>query len=244
MKRKSTSSHSSPTEITSLSAISHLVDHRPERILSLSVAAANVTPRVQALCDRAVRNGISVQKKKPDSEGPLRASVAPYVYADWREICDRLAEQSDGLVLALDHLQDPQNFGALCRTAEAFGIDAVITPQARSTAVTAAVYHASAGAIETLPIANPPNLGECLRRLKKHGFWILGTDLGEKSVWLPDAPRFEKTVLVLGSEGEGLSPLIRDLCDLQIAIPMRGKIQSLNVSAAGAVLMSHLRTAK
>jgi 23S rRNA (guanosine2251-2'-O)-methyltransferase len=143
-------------------------------------------------------------------------------------------------VLALDHLQDPQNFGALCRSAEAFGASAILLPKDRGVQVTPGVYHASVGAVETVPIVLVANLGEALRRLKETGYWVVGSAIGggAKPPW--ETPDFAKTILVLGAELEGMSQLIEKTCDWKVEIPMAGDIQSLNVSAAGAVLLYEL----
>jgi 23S rRNA (guanosine2251-2'-O)-methyltransferase len=98
--------------------------------------------------------------------------------------------------LALDHLQDPQNFGALCRTAEGLGVDGILLPKDRSVTVTAGVYHASVGAVETIPIIQVVNLNEALRQLKEAEFWIVGTALSEQSHDLDDTPDFDKKASV------------------------------------------------
>jgi 23S rRNA (guanosine2251-2'-O)-methyltransferase len=103
--------------------------------------------------------------------------------------------------------------------------------------VSAGVYHASVGAVETLPIVQVTNVGEGIRRLKDAGFWAVAASLGEGSTVPWEVPDFEKVVLVLGAELEGISPAVEKLCDWKVRIPILGKIESLNVSAAGAVLM-------
>src|SRR5205823_2883466 len=134
----------------------------------------------------------------------------------------------------------PQNFGAICRTAEGLGVSGIILPKDRSVAVTPGVYSASVGAVETVPIAQVANLGEALRKLKDRGFWIIGAAVGAnaKAPW--EMPPFEKAVLVLGAELEGLSPVLEKNCDWLARIPLAGRIESLNVSVAGALLMYEL----
>lgn len=102
------------------------------------------------------------------------------------------------------------------------------------------VYHASVGAVETIPVIQIVNLADALRKLKENGFWIVGTSLGEKTQTLQQLPPLEKVVLVLGTEFEGISPLVAKTCDFLVQIPLKGKVQSLNVSATGAILMHAL----
>jgi 23S rRNA (guanosine2251-2'-O)-methyltransferase len=157
-------------------------------------------------------------------------------------LIQKAAAQSRALVLALDHLQDPQNFGALCRSAEALGALGVLIPKDRGVGVTAGVYHASVGAVETIPIVQVTNLSAALRELKEAGFWIVGTSLNKDAMELSKIPSFEKIVLVLGAELEGMSASIEKSCDCVTYVPLIGKVQSLNVSAAGAILLHSLLT--
>jgi len=233
-----------PIEIQSLSAIEHILRHRPERVLSLSCQSSShrLSPRVEEILHLAREIGLAIgshSKKEPHSE-PLIAHLQPFEYADWSSWLENLHNEKHGVVLALDHLQDPQNLGALCRTAEALGVKGVIIPKDRSVMVTPGAYHASVGAVETLPILQVTNLNESLRKLKEHDFWIVGAALGENSKPLAELPTFEKTVLVLGTEWEGLKPTTLATCDWLVEIPLRGKVQSLNVSAAGAILLFEL----
>lgn len=167
----------------------------------------------------------------PDHQG-VCAEVSPFVYAD----PDSLIDSRPGVVVALDQIQDPQNLGAICRTAECAGVRGVVIPERRSAEVTAAVCKASAGAVEHLPVARVRNLADFLAMAKAGGMWCYGADadseLGYDAVDWGGA-----AVLVLGSEGSGLRPRVAAACDALVAIPMRGRIASLNVSAAAAVLI-------
>jgi 23S rRNA (guanosine2251-2'-O)-methyltransferase len=140
------------------------------------------------------------------------------------------------LIVALDQVQDPQNLGAICRSAECAGATAVVLPERRSAEVTPAVCKASAGAVEHLPICRVRNLADFLSEAKASGIWCYGAD--------GDAPQSYEGVdfagpvaLVLGSEGRGLRPRVAAGCDLLISIPLRGQIESLSVGAAAAVLL-------
>ena len=160
------------------------------------------------------------------------ARASPYAYAGADELLDR----PDPLILALDGIQDPQNLGAMCRTAEAVGAAGVVLPQRRAAEVTPAVCKASAGAVEHLTVARVRNLVDFLADAKRAGCWCYGADGSARVPY--DAPDFSGgVVLVIGAEGRGLRARVRSACDELLAIPMRGRIESLNVSAAAAVLL-------
>jgi 23S rRNA (guanosine2251-2'-O)-methyltransferase len=166
-----------------------------------------------------------------DHQG-ICAEVAEYRYAD----AGALLAQEDALIVALDEIQDPQNLGAICRTAECAGATGVVIPERRSAEVTPAVCKASAGAVEHLAIARVRNLADFLLDASRAGAWSYGAD-GEARVAY-SAPDYRgKVVLVMGSEGSGLRPRVARSCDELIALPLRGRIESLNVSAAAAALL-------
>lgn len=167
----------------------------------------------------------------PDHQG-ICAEVAEYRYAD----ADALLAVSDPLIVALDEVQDPGNLGAVCRSAEGAGATGLVIPERRSATVTAAVCKASAGAVEHLPVALVRNLADFLGAAKAAGCWCYGA-AGEAEVAY-DVPDYRGgVVLVLGSEGRGLRPRVAASCDQLVAIPLRGRIESLNVGAAAAVLL-------
>jgi 23S rRNA (guanosine2251-2'-O)-methyltransferase len=167
----------------------------------------------------------------PDHQGVV-AEVAPYPYADSREVLER----PDALVVALDQVQDPRNLGAVCRSAEAAGAAGVVVPSRRSAAVTAVASKASAGAVEHLRVARVPNLADWLVTAKNAGAWVYGAESGAPAPYA-SADLTGKVVLVLGSEGGGLRRRVAQSCDLLVSIPLRGRVESLNVSAAAAVLL-------
>jgi 23S rRNA (guanosine2251-2'-O)-methyltransferase len=162
----------------------------------------------------------------------LCAEVGPYPYADGAE----LLERPDPLLVALDELQDPQNLGAICRTAECVGADGVVIPERRSAEVTPAVCKASAGAVEHLAVARVRNLADFLADAKDAGCWCYGAAADEGAPYLePDYGG--GCVLVIGAEGRGLRPRVAAACDQLVALPLRGHVQSLNASAAAAALL-------
>jgi len=167
----------------------------------------------------------------PDHQGVV-AEVDPYPYADRNAFLRREGE----LIVALDQVQDPRNLGAVCRSAELAGVAGVVIPERRAAEVTAATCKASAGAVEHLSIARVRNLADWLEEAKAAGFWIWGADAGADSPpW--DADFSGSTVLVLGGEGSGIRPRVASACDGLVALPQRGKIDSLNVSAAATALL-------
>jgi 23S rRNA (guanosine2251-2'-O)-methyltransferase len=163
--------------------------------------------------------------------------ATPYAYAT-----EAIPQpQSDGIILALDELEDPRNAGALMRSAEAAGVSGVIFPERRAVEVTPAVVNASSGATEHLMIWREKNLARWLSAARDLGYWIIGLDGGEDSGNLFDADLPLPAVLIVGSEGRGLRRLTRERCDLLVRIPMYGAIESLNAGAAGAIALYHLR---
>ncbi|MGH2964278.1 MAG: 23S rRNA (guanosine(2251)-2'-O)-methyltransferase RlmB [Solirubrobacterales bacterium] len=167
----------------------------------------------------------------PDHQGVV-AEVDPYPYAD----PEALLRSPAALVVALDQVTDPHNLGAVCRSAEAVGASGLVIPERRSAAVTAAVSKASAGAVEHLAVARVPNLADWLGRAKEAGAWIYGAEANAATPYT-NADLTGRVVLVLGSEGKGLRKRVAAACDLLVAIPASGRIGSLNVSAAAAVLL-------
>jgi len=160
------------------------------------------------------------------------ADVAPYPYAGAAE----LLRVPDFLLVALDEVTDPQNLGAVARTAESVGATGVVIPERRSAEVTPAVCKASAGAVEHLSIARVRNLADFLADAKRAGAWTYGAAAGARTPYR--APDYRgPVVLVLGAEGRGLRPRVAAACDDLVALPLRGRLDSLNVSAAAAVLL-------
>lgn len=144
------------------------------------------------------------------------------------------------VVLMLDSINDPQNFGAILRAAECFGVDLVIYSKNRGVDITPAVSKVSAGASELVPIACVSNLAETMKAFQKSGYWAMTADVSEGSQSLYEHEPSEKTLLVMGSEGKGVQPLLVKKCDFHIHIPMKGQIDSLNVSQATSVFLSFL----
>ena len=143
-------------------------------------------------------------------------------------------------VLMLDSIFDPHNMGAILRAAECFGIDLVIYSKNRGTDITPVVSKTSAGASELVPLRRVSNLAETIAQFQKHDFWAYAADVGKDAQPLHQTNFAEKTLLVMGSEGKGIQPLLLKKCDAKVYIPMKGRIDSLNVSQATAVLLSKI----
>lgn len=167
----------------------------------------------------------------PDHQGVV-AEVDPYPYGD----AEGMLRRPEALIVALDQVQDPRNLGAVCRSAEAAGAAGVVIPERRAAMVTPVACKTSAGAVEHLEVAHVRNLADWLADAKQAGFWIWGADAdGDQPPWGVDLTG--PTVLVLGGEGKGLRPRVASSCDGLVALPRRGRVESLNVSAAATALL-------
>lgn len=182
--------------------------------------------RVDAVADDAIERICG----SPDHQG-LCAETAPYPYAD----PEALLADEEALVICLDEVQDPRNLGAVARVAECAGAAGLVIPERRSAEVTPAACKTSAGAVEHLPVARVRNLADYLEAGKANGAWIYGAAAGAELYDVHDYAG--RVLLVLGSEGRGLRPRVAGACDALVSLPVRGRVESLNVSAAAAALV-------
>lgn len=206
----------------------------PREVLRVWVTdeAAGALPDFDAPTSVVRREALERLCGSPHHQG-IVCEVEPYRYADASSL---LGAGDQALVVALDQVQDPQNLGAICRSAECAGAAGVVLPERRSAEVTAAVCRASAGAVEHLRVARVRNLADFLALARDQGAWVYGAEAAAAKPYT--APDYgARTVLVLGGEGSGLRPRVRAACDELVSIPLRGTIASLNVSAAAAVLI-------
>ena len=205
------------------------VDHTLRRIIAMAKDADVVVVD----CDRRKLDGMSVTQAH---QGVI-ASLAAAAYAEVEDILALAAQRGEKpLIVACDELSDPHNLGAIIRTAECAGAHGVIIPKRRSAGLTAIVSKTSAGAVSHLPVARVSNLVNCLKDLQKLGLWVFGTAAdGDKGLY--DADLAGATVIVIGSEGDGMGRLVAQTCDFKVSIPMRGQVSSLNASAAAAILL-------
>jgi 23S rRNA (guanosine2251-2'-O)-methyltransferase len=189
------------------------------------------SPRVQVKPERELSEAAGTR----DHQGVL-AWAEPYRYADGYE----LAAGERPLLVCLDQVSDPHNLGAVCRSAEGAGASGVVLPSHGSARVTPAVCRASAGAVEHLPVAVVTNLARYLGEVKGPSLWAYAA-AGEADATMWDTDLSGGVALVLGAEGRGLRPLVRRTCDAAVAIPLSGRVESLNVSVAAAVLLFEAR---
>ena len=167
----------------------------------------------------------------------LVAEVAAYDYVTLEQcLTDVKKQEKAPFFLMLDGLEDVHNLGAILRSAEAVGVDAVIIPKHGSVGLNGTVARLSAGAIEYVPVVQVANLNRAIDKLKKAGIWLVGTDASE-SVDYRAVDMFMPVCVVIGSEGRGMSRLVKEACDFKVHLPMVGKITSLNASVAAALLM-------
>ncbi|MBE6990680.1 MAG: 23S rRNA (guanosine(2251)-2'-O)-methyltransferase RlmB [Ruminococcaceae bacterium] len=165
------------------------------------------------------------------------ALAAVREYVSVQSILDAAAEKGEPpLIVVCDEISDPHNLGAILRTAECAGAHGVIIPKRRSAGLTAVVAKTSAGAVSYVPVARVANLSATLQELKKQGVWVFGT-AADGTTSLYDADLRGPAAIVIGSEGDGMSRLVAENCDFLVSIPMRGRISSLNASAAAAILL-------
>jgi len=168
----------------------------------------------------------------------ILADVSPYPYCELEDLLEAGSSLlNPPVLLLLDCLQDPQNLGALIRSAEAVGVAGLVLPRNRSASVTPAVVNASAGAVEHLKVAQVTNLVRTMNRLKQAGFWLVGLE-GEPGVQRYDQADLDVPLgLVVGGEGQGLGRLVKQTCDYLVGLPMLGRISSLNASIAGSIVL-------
>lgn len=164
------------------------------------------------------------------------AAVATTDYVDWEEILAKAKEkEEDPLIIILDEIEDPHNLGAILRTCDAAGAHGVIIPKRRAVSLTEGVAKAAAGAVEHVPVARVANITQVIKRLKEEGLWIAGADMDGNNIYDQDLKM--PLAIVIGSEGKGISRLVKENCDFLVSLPMLGSLNSLNASVAAGVIM-------
>ena len=230
-------------------AVGELIKNDPKRIIELLFNDRNNNTR-DLIFDIYKKAGRSYPKVTYINEQMLDelsmgsnhqgviAKVTPRIALTINEVIKRSEQKDNSIVLVLDSIQDPQNFGSILRASECFGVDAVIYSKNRGVGVTATVSKVSAGASELVDILEVSNLANTIERFQKAGFWVVAADVnvGSKSLYEFEFPA--KTVIIMGAEGKGVQPLLLKVADFRIFIPMLGNIDSLNVSQATAVMLS------
>ena len=210
------------------------------------VAAGDTDRGLQRLAAQAKEAGavvVPVDRRKLDQMSTTRshqgiiALAAAHVYYTIDDILEEAASRGEApLIVICDELSDPHNLGAIMRSAECAGAHGVIIPKRRSVGLTATVAKASAGAVEYMKVARVNNINNAISELKEKGVWIFGT-AAEGSIPMYKADLRGPAAIVIGNEGDGMSPLVRKNCDVTVHIPMKGRISSLNASAAASILL-------
>ncbi|HEX9080406.1 MAG TPA: 23S rRNA (guanosine(2251)-2'-O)-methyltransferase RlmB [Desulfuromonadaceae bacterium] len=216
------------------------------RAYNLYVQISATDHRVEKIIALAEQRGVAVHRREKQDLTRMCASshhqgialeAEPFRYADLDDLLATIAGSGrNGFLLVLDGIQDPHNLGALIRTAACAGCDGVVIPRDRACGVTAAAEKASAGAVETVPVARVTNIAQSLEAMKKAGYWVYGL-AGEAGQPLYEVDFSGNVALLVGSEGEGVRPLVRRECDLVVSIPHYGGVASLNASVAGGIAL-------
>ena len=197
----------------------------------ISIAKERKIPITEV--DRSKLNKIS---QTQNHQGVI-AIVPPFNYCEVYEILELANEKNEQpFILILDGIEDPHNLGSIIRTAETAGVHGIIIPKRRSATVNSTVSKVSAGAVEYMKIARVNNINETIRQLKKQGIWICGTDMETETIYTKQDYRLP-IAIVIGSEGFGMSRLVKENCDFLVKIPMKGKINSLNASVSAGIIM-------
>lgn len=211
----------------------------PDRIRVIVVASSHRS-RLQELVTEAREAGVGVKFMQPQqidrmahgkTHNGVLAELSEVTYADFDEFAER---DSTRFVMLLDSIQDPQNLGAILRVCDGFGVDLVVLPEHDSAGLTPAAVKASAGASEWIPVAQVTNLSRAIERLKQLEFWVYGADGSGEPLGAFDLTG--KVAIVLGNEGKGIRRNVLEHCDRVLAIPTVGKLESLNVATAAAVI--------
>lgn len=211
----------------------------------LMIANGSTEGSIKEIIAVAKDKGVNIQywdRSKLDSiargirhQGVL-AQVAPVQYAELEDILQVAKDINEPpFIVLLDELEDPHNLGAILRTADAAGVHGVLIPKHRSCPLSATVAKTSAGAVEHVPVARVGNLVQTIKKLKQEGLWVAAADMDGKDYY--DTDLTGPLLLIIGSEGQGVGRLVKEQCDFVVRIPMVGKINSLNASVAGSILM-------
>ena len=180
------------------------------------------------------RNKLNQIAQTPNNQGVI-AIVPPYDYCEVEDILEE-AKRKDEMPLILDGIEDPHNLGSIIRTAETAGVHGIIIPKRRAASVNSTVSKVSAGAVEYMKIARVNNINETIRYLKEQDVWICGTDMDTNTIYTKQDYKMP-IAIVIGSEGFGMSRLVKENCDFLVKIPMKGKITSLNAAVSAGIIM-------
>lgn len=227
-------------KVSRLNPLLEVLRHSPKRVHKIFIQKGHERGKIGEILRLAREQNIPfvfVPSAKLDSMAPGHQGVVAFFSArPFASLEEILAGANNPFLVLLDEVEDPQNLGAIIRSAEGAGADGLILPARRSVGLTEAVLSVSAGAAEHLKIARVTNLAQTMEELKKHSLWFVGAEGGRKEYWY----EFDYTIpigIVLGSEGRGLRRLVKEKCDKILSIPLFGHIHSLNVAAAAAIFL-------
>lgn len=182
------------------------------------------------------KNKLNQIAQTPNNQGVI-AIVPPYDYCEVEDILDEAKRKKENpFILILDGIEDPHNLGSIIRTAETAGVHGIIIPKRRAASVNSTVSKVSAGAVEYMKIARVNNINETIRYLKEQDVWICGTDMETDTIYTKQDYKMP-IAIVIGSEGFGMSRLVKENCDFLVKIPMKGRITSLNASVSAGIIM-------
>ena len=231
--------------IWGVNPILEYIKTKPAQIKEIAVLKSKSNPRIQQIIDLARENSIKLQfktslhitsgDKKINHQGVV-AKITPYPFVDLKELLVATKETTQQpFYLALDSIQDPHNLGAIIRSAGATGVSGIIIPRDRSASLSGTTAKVSAGAIAHVTVCMVTNLVNALQKLKEENIWVVGSDMKAESFYEKDLTG--PICLVIGSEGKGLRPLVKEQCDFMVSIPMHSPLDSLNASVAASILL-------
>jgi 23S rRNA (guanosine2251-2'-O)-methyltransferase len=227
-------------KISRLNPLLEIIRSSPGRVDKLLIQEGIKKPKVDQIFREAKKQGLSVSfmpKKRLDRWDRHHQGAIAFVTAKGYTTVDSILDSSNvPFLVLLDGIEDPQNLGAIIRTAEGAGVDGIILPERRAAGLTGTVASVSAGASEHVKVARVKNIARTMEDLKKRDIWLVGAEGGQSNLW----HEFDYTLpvgLVFGSEGRGIRPLVREKCDKILSLPLLGNMTSLNVGAAAAIFI-------
>jgi len=236
--------------IVGFHSVNAAIWQNPESVVEVYLNKTRKDERTDSLVEKAIAEKIKIvyvseerlNKITPTKHQGVLAFIDKTIYKKHeltiKEIIQKSSQNDTSIIVMLDAITDPHNFGAIIRSCECFGVDAIVIPNSNSVGVNATVAKTSSGAIEYIPIITVSNLNNAIKELKDNDYWIYGTTLNDGATSLYKTSMSAKMVWILGGEGDGMGRLITENCDFHVYIPMMGKTQSLNVSVATGSILS------